>query len=38
LNSDGEDRVDPATGDRLSERIHQALFADTVESTEDAHV
>jgi NitT/TauT family transport system ATP-binding protein len=38
LNSDGEDRVDPATGDRLSERIHRALFADTVESTEDAHV
>jgi len=35
LNSDGEDRVDPATGERLSERIHRALFADRVESMED---
>jgi NitT/TauT family transport system ATP-binding protein len=37
LNSDGEDRLDPATGDRLSERIHRTLFADKVESTEDVH-
>ena len=37
LNSDGEDRVDPVSGDRLSERIHRALFADTVEPTEDVH-
>ena len=35
LNSDGEDRTDPATGERLSERIHRALFADRVESVED---
>jgi len=27
LNSDGQDRVDPATGQRLSERIHDMLFA-----------
>jgi len=34
LNSDGHDRVDPATGVALSDRIHGMLFADDVESTE----
>jgi NitT/TauT family transport system ATP-binding protein len=34
LNSDGHDRVDPATGVALSDRIHGMLFADAVESTE----
>jgi NitT/TauT family transport system ATP-binding protein len=28
LNSDGTDPVDPATGERLSDRIHRMLFAD----------
>ncbi|MBE0549945.1 MAG: ABC transporter ATP-binding protein [Rubrivivax sp.] len=34
LNSDGQDRLDPATGALLSDRIHGMLFADAVESTE----
>ena len=34
LNSDGHDRVDPATGVALSDRIHGMLFADAVEPTE----
>jgi len=34
LNSDGSDAPDPATGQRLSDRIHTLLFADKVE--EDA--
>ena len=34
LNSNGQDRVDPATGVALSDRIHGMLFADAVESTE----
>ena len=31
LNSDGSDAVDPTSGKRLSERIHELLFADQVE-------
>ena len=31
LNSDGTDPVDPATGRKLSDRIHDMLFADSVE-------
>ena len=34
LNSDGTDPVDPASGHKLSERIHEMLFADQIE--EDA--
>ena len=38
LNSSGEDAVDPATGQRLSEKIHHILFSDPVEQKEVAHV
>ena len=31
LNSDGSDPVDPASGKKLSDRIHDLLFADRVE-------
>ena len=31
LNSDGDDRPDPATGAKLSDSIHRMLFADAVE-------
>ena len=34
LNSDGTDPVDPATGRKLSDRIHDMLFTDRVEETE----
>jgi NitT/TauT family transport system ATP-binding protein len=33
INSDGEDRVDPASGQKLSDRIHAMLFADHVDET-----
>ena len=33
INSDGEDRVDPASGAKLSDRIHRMLFANHVEET-----
>ncbi len=33
LNSDGEDRVDPVLGQKLSDRIHRMLFSDQVEQT-----
>jgi NitT/TauT family transport system ATP-binding protein len=33
LNSDGEDRVDPVSGQKLSDRIHRMLFSDQVEQT-----
>ncbi|MFZ4807891.1 MAG: ABC transporter ATP-binding protein [Hyphomicrobiaceae bacterium] len=33
LNSDGDDRADPATGTKLSDSIHRMLFADAVEDT-----
>ncbi len=36
LNSDGTDPADPVTGIKLSERIHQMLFADEVEETKEA--
>jgi NitT/TauT family transport system ATP-binding protein len=36
FNSDGTDPVDPATGHKLSQRIHDALFTDRVEETENA--
>jgi len=36
LNSCGEDTADPATGAKLSDRIHKMLFADEVEQREDA--
>ena len=36
LNSGGDDSPDPVSGDRLSERIHQMLFADEIEATEEA--
>ena len=36
LNSDGGDPVDPATGVKLTDRIHQMLFADRVEEREAA--
>jgi NitT/TauT family transport system ATP-binding protein len=36
LNSDGTDSEDPVTGTRLSDRIHQMLFADRVEHVGDA--
>jgi NitT/TauT family transport system ATP-binding protein len=34
MNSDGTDPVDPRTGEKLSDRIHNMLFADTVEERE----
>jgi NitT/TauT family transport system ATP-binding protein len=34
LNSDGTDPVDPATGAKLSDRIHDVLFADRIEEQE----
>ena len=34
LNSDGSDPVDPASNRKLSERIHDLLFADRVEEEE----
>src|SRR5215469_14197670 len=34
LNSDGSDQVDPASGRKLSDRIHDMLFADRVEEQE----
>ena len=36
LNSDGDDRIDPSSGIALSDRIHGLLFADPIESTEEA--
>jgi NitT/TauT family transport system ATP-binding protein len=35
LNSDGDDQVDPATGRKLSEAIHQMLFSDQIEEGEE---
>jgi NitT/TauT family transport system ATP-binding protein len=37
LNSDGSDPVDPATGRKLSDRIHDVLFADRIEEQEVLH-
>jgi NitT/TauT family transport system ATP-binding protein len=37
LNSDGTDPADPASGLRLSDRIHARLFADRVEEQEVSH-
>jgi NitT/TauT family transport system ATP-binding protein len=37
LNSDGSDPIDPVSGRRLSERIHDMLFADRVEEQEVVH-
>jgi NitT/TauT family transport system ATP-binding protein len=37
LNSDGSDPVDPASGHKLSDRIHEMLFADRVEEQEVVH-
>ena len=37
LNSDGSDRVDGASGRKLSERIHDMLFADRIEEQEAVH-
>jgi NitT/TauT family transport system ATP-binding protein len=37
LNSDGSDRVDAASGHKLSERIHDMLFADRIEEQEAVH-
>ena len=34
LNSDGSDRSDPASGCKLSDRIHDMLFADRIEEQE----
>ena len=34
LNSDGSDPVDPASGQKLSDRIHDMLFADRIEEQE----
>jgi NitT/TauT family transport system ATP-binding protein len=34
LNSDGADPVNPGTGKKLSERIHETLFADRIEEQE----
>ena len=34
LNSDGEDRVNPATGEKLSDYIHGMLFADPTAAAE----
>jgi NitT/TauT family transport system ATP-binding protein len=33
MNSDGLDRVDPATGQRLSERINNLLFSEQMQET-----
>ena len=38
LNSDGTDSVDPATGVRLSDRIHRMLFSGQDVEQEVAHV
>jgi len=35
LNSTGDDDVDPQTGEKLSDRIHNMLFADQVEEEEE---
>jgi sulfonate transport system ATP-binding protein len=37
LNSDGSDPVDPASGRKLSDRIHDVLFADRIEEQEALH-
>jgi NitT/TauT family transport system ATP-binding protein len=37
LNSDGSDPVDPASGRKLSDRIHDLLFADRIEQEEVVH-
>jgi NitT/TauT family transport system ATP-binding protein len=37
LNSDGSDRIDAAGGRKLSERIHDMLFADRIEEREVVH-
>ena len=37
LNSDGSDPLDPTSGRRLSDRIHEMLFADSVEEEEVVH-
>jgi NitT/TauT family transport system ATP-binding protein len=37
LNSDGSDPVDPAGGRKLSDRIHDLLFADRIEQEEVVH-
>jgi NitT/TauT family transport system ATP-binding protein len=34
LNSDGTDPSDPASGRKLSDRIHEMLFADRIEEQE----
>jgi len=34
LNSDGSDPVDPKSGIKLSDRIHESLFADRIEEQE----
>jgi len=34
LNSDGSDPLDPASGRKLSDRIHDMLFADRIEEQE----
>ena len=34
LNSDGSDPTDAASGVKLSDRIHEALFADRIEEEE----
>jgi NitT/TauT family transport system ATP-binding protein len=36
LNSDGDDAADPASGRKLSDRIHDTLFADRIEEHEVA--
>jgi NitT/TauT family transport system ATP-binding protein len=38
LNSTGDDKADPTTGQRLSEKIHHILFSEPVEQKEVAHV
>jgi NitT/TauT family transport system ATP-binding protein len=37
LNSSGQDEEDPVTGKRLSDRIHNMLFADEIEEEEVTH-
>jgi NitT/TauT family transport system ATP-binding protein len=37
LNSTGDDPVDPVTGRKLSDRIHDMLFADRIEEQEKVH-
>jgi NitT/TauT family transport system ATP-binding protein len=37
LNSDGSDRIDAASGRKLSECIHDMLFADRIEEQEAVH-